>query len=267
MLHTGRGAVERLRIAARRAARAAARSPGSGERSSSGSPVKGCSNARRAACRNWRSRPSRPGVPYSGSPATGCPIAWRCTRIWWVRPVSSRTRSSEYSGSARSSVEVRARLAREVAVDGLARAHARVAPDRRLDRAAARRRAALARARGTRVRCAARERALQQPVGLLGARDDEQTGGVAIQAVHDPRALRLPAGGDAGEQLRERALAVPASGVHDEAGGLVDDEQVLVFVDDREWRAWNHRSGGASAGGLRARAGARPQAGAAGPPA
>ncbi len=43
------------------------------------------------------------------------------------------------------------------------------------------------------------------------------------------RGSRLPPRGDAGEQLGERALAVPARGVHDEAGGLVDDEQVLVL--------------------------------------
>ena len=36
----------------------------------------------------------RPGVPYSGSPATGWPMACRWARIWCVRPVSRRTRSS-----------------------------------------------------------------------------------------------------------------------------------------------------------------------------
>ena len=56
--------------------------------------VTGCANASRAACRNWRSRPSAAGVPYSGSPATGWPIACRWARIWCVRPVSRRTRSS-----------------------------------------------------------------------------------------------------------------------------------------------------------------------------
>ena len=28
--------------------------------------------------------------PYTGSPSSGWPIWARCTRIWWVRPVSSR---------------------------------------------------------------------------------------------------------------------------------------------------------------------------------
>ena len=33
------------------------------------------------------------GLPYSGSPASGCPAFCMCTRIWWVRPVSSLTRA------------------------------------------------------------------------------------------------------------------------------------------------------------------------------
>ena len=44
---------------------------GSGELTSIGAPVTGCAKASRAACRNWRSSPRRPGVPYSGSPTTG----------------------------------------------------------------------------------------------------------------------------------------------------------------------------------------------------
>ena len=103
-------------------------------------------------------------------------------------------------------------------------------------------------------------------MGLLGARDDEQTGGVAVEAVHDAGALGVAAGGGGGsgrrggtldEQLGERVLAVALGWVHDDAGGLVDDEQVLVLVGDREglahasalgdvaaarfaaWRAWS----------------------------
>ena len=33
--------------------------------------------------------------PYRGSPSSGCPIAAIWTRIWWVRPVSIRHRTSE----------------------------------------------------------------------------------------------------------------------------------------------------------------------------
>ena len=103
----------------------------------------GWSKARRVACRNWRSSPSSPAWPYSGSPATGWPIACRWTRIWCVRPVSSRRLSSEVRGQRPLEREVGARLPRAGAADGHPRAHARVAPDGRVDRPRARRRAAL----------------------------------------------------------------------------------------------------------------------------
>ena len=44
-------------------------------------PVNGWRNSSRAACRNCRSRPYSPAVPYCGSPHTGWPIAARWTRI------------------------------------------------------------------------------------------------------------------------------------------------------------------------------------------
>ena len=41
-------------------------------------------------------------APYSQSPRSGCPIAAMWTRIWCVRPVRSRTRSSVLRGRPRS---------------------------------------------------------------------------------------------------------------------------------------------------------------------
>ena len=78
------------------------------------------------------------------------------------------------------------------------------------------------------------ERALQQAVGLIGAGDDEQAGRVPVQAMDDAGALRdrrrrprrVPAVGRA-------CLTMSARGVHDQAGRLVDHEQVLVLVGDR----------------------------------
>ena len=43
------------------------------------------------------------GRRTGGSPHTGWPIAAMCTRIWWVRPVSSATRTQRAAGSSRSS--------------------------------------------------------------------------------------------------------------------------------------------------------------------
>ena len=126
--------------------------------------------------------------------------------------------------------EVGARLARTGTAHGHARAHAWVASDRRLDRARARRRAPLDEREVLALDPPLGERALQAPVDLLVARHHEQARGAAVEAVHDAGALGVPAGLVARqhrcEQLGERVLAVAARGVHDEAGSLVDDEQV-----------------------------------------
>ena len=70
----------------------------------------GWSKARRAACRNWRSSPrlARRGRRTPGRRRPGGRSPRRCTRIWWVRPVSSRTRSSALRGQRALDLEVRA---------------------------------------------------------------------------------------------------------------------------------------------------------------
>ena len=145
-----------------------------------------------------------------------------------------RTRSSVVAGSARSMAKCVTAVARVVAVGRHARAHAPVAPDRRVDRAAARGRAALDERQVLALDLAALQRGLQAPVRLARARDDEQPRGVAVEAVDDPRPPLLPAARDAGQRLGERARGVPARRVHDDAGRLVDDEQVLVLVGHGE---------------------------------
>ena len=78
------------------------------------------------------------------------------------------------------------------------------------------------------------ERRLQRRVHLVRARQQEQPGGVAVQSVHHPWAFGVVTAGDAaGERLHERPGAVARARVHDHAGGLVDDEQVLVLPRDR----------------------------------
>src|SRR6188472_2513903 len=72
-------------------------------------------------------------------------------------------------------------------------------------------------------------------VRLFGACDDEQSGGVAVEAVDDARPIRIAAGGAEREQpVRQRRALVGPGGMDDEARRLVDDDQVLVLVDDRE---------------------------------
>src|SRR5665213_660178 len=54
--------------------------------------------------------------------------------------------------------------------------------------------------------------------------------------MHDPGPALFPTGGKRSQQLRERSLTVPAGGMHDQTGRLVDDQQVVVLVGDRKER-------------------------------
>ena len=70
---------------------------------------------------------------------------------------------------------------------------------------------------------------------LVRAGDDEQAGGVAVEPVDDPRPVLVAAGHVVSEQaVHERPALVARPGMNDDAGRLVDDEQVLVLPDDVE---------------------------------
>ena len=112
------------------------------------------------------------------------------------------------------------------------RADAPVAADRGVDRAGQRGRAPLDERDVLAVDVARLQRRLQRAQHGVALGDDEQAARVAVQAVHDAGAHRVAAGGPAGERLHERPALVPRGGVHDDAGGLVHDEQVLVLPDD-----------------------------------
>ena len=77
-------------------------------------------------------------------------------------------------------------------------------------------------------------------------RDDEQSRGVAVEPVDDPRPLGLVTSFDVvGEQpVHEGAVGVPWSRMDDEACGLVDHEQVLVLVRDDEVHRLRHERRG-----------------------
>jgi hypothetical protein len=82
---------------------------------------------------------------------------------------------------------------------------------------------------------APRQRLLQAAVHRVALGHDEQPRGVAVQAMDDARPPGVVAARRApGQRLGQRALAVPARRMHDDAGRLVDDDEVLVLVGDRE---------------------------------
>src|SRR6185503_11935794 len=67
-------------------------------------------------------------------------------------------------------------------------------------------------------------------VRLVGARDDEQPGRVAVEAVDEPRPLGVSTRRAEREKaVRERCSTVRPRGMCDQARRLVDDEQVLVL--------------------------------------
>ena len=133
-------------------------------------------------------------------------------------------------------VEPRHRLARGRRVERVPRAVAAVAADRRLDPPRRRLRLAPHERRVGALELARANQLLQQLVRLLRAGDDEQARGVAIEPVDDPGpVVVVPTLGSVGEQpLDERARARRSGRMDDEAGRLVDDEQVLVLPDDRD---------------------------------
>ena len=84
------------------------------------------------------------------------------------------------------------------------------------------------------LQLAALNELLQPLVRLVGAGYDEQPGRVAIEPVDDSGPVLRPTRGPAGEPVDERARRVARTRMHDDAGGLFHDEQVVVLVRDAE---------------------------------
>ena len=208
---------------------AACRSGGSGELTSIGAPVTGWAKARRAACRNWRSSPSRPARAVLG--VAGDRVADRLqVRADLVRAPGLQAHAQQRGRAAapRSSSKcVTAARGSSVSVDMRVRTRrsrpsgASIVPVRAGGRPSTS-------ARYSRVISRACSAALQRAVDRVGLGDDEQAGGVAVQPVHDPRPRAVLARRAATPSSACASVPgpVPARRVHDDAGGLVDHEQV-----------------------------------------
>ncbi len=75
--------------------------------------------------------------------------------------------------------------------------------------------------------------------GLLGLGDDHHAGGVAVKAVDDAGPAFAADAGEfvsamGEERVHQGAVFVAGGGVDDEAGGLVQHDEVAVFVQDGE---------------------------------
>ena len=73
----------------------------------------------------------------------------------------------------------------------------------------------------------------------LGLGDDHDAGGVLVQPVHDAGAAFAADAGEAvaamgDEGVDQRAVRVAGGGVDDQAGGLVQHQQIGVLVEDGE---------------------------------
>ena len=213
-----------------------------GPPTSSRSPVIGWSKASLQAWRNGRVRPraraSSPPPPYLRSPRTGCPIAERWTRIWWVRPGPGRGLEERGAAEPLADLEPRRGLppAGRVHADPRARA-----PERRVDlepivghRTSDQREVAP-------VGFVPAEQSLQRRVGLVVGRDHEQPGGPRIETVHDPRSQRPAAASERDvhpeEPVDHRARAPVLGGMRGQPGGLADHGQVRIPPRELERRA------------------------------
>ena len=159
------------------------------------SPLSGCAKARRVACRNWRFRPKHAGGAVLGVAGDG--MADRAQvhadlmrapgvelqaqqRVLGERTVELEVRACVTCvRRCRSAMRVRTRASRPIGASIVPlRAGGRPCTSARYSRSISRRASGL----------------LQRRVGLLGARDDEQAGGVAVEAVDDAGARGVAAG-------------------------------------------------------------------------
>ena len=130
--------------------------------------------------------------------------------------------------------EVGDRILRSIGFQRPPRGFVAVPADRRLDPAGARTWAPADECEVTALEEAFADKVLESFVGLLRTREDQQSGGVAVESMDDSRPFGQLSSGDAPREqgVHERAARMARRGMHDEPGRLVHDQQMLVFVGD-----------------------------------
>ncbi len=131
---------------------------------------------------------------------------------------------------------------RLVGVERAQRTLAAVPADRRIDASGSRLRTAADEREIPALHLAPSNRLLEAGVRVLGARDDEQAGRVTVETVDDPGTLGVgtASGAERQELRQERRAPHSRRGVHGEPGRLVQHEEMLVLVSQRN-RDWPGR--------------------------
>lgn len=130
-------------------------------------------------------------------------------------------------------LEVRDSVARRVGVQRLPGRIGAVSSDRRLDLPTLGARPAAHECDVAALELALPHEVLEPAVRLFASRDDEEAGRVTVEPVDDARSLGLAAGRSMrGERLDERARRATRPGMHDQPGGLVHHQKVLILVGD-----------------------------------
>ncbi len=214
----------------------AARSAGSGALAENSTPVSGHTKLNWCACRNMRLRPAafmrslNSASPYFSSPASGYPACVACTRIWWVRPVSSddfhqrrllaeELHRLEHAGGL---------LAGGMRLHRSFSAHANIRAQRHVDAFLAELPLALHQREVAFLHLPLAQQRVQRAQRRGLARHQQQAAGIAIEAMHQLEIFI----GTRGAQRFDHAEAHATATVHSHPGRLVDDQQLWVLVHD-----------------------------------
>ena len=234
---------------AARASASAIRSAGSAERTSISSPVIGCSNASRAACRNWRSKPVEPGRSVLGVAAD------RVADRRHVNPDLVGAAGVEHDSQERRRAAAAARSRSGSAPPGARRCRSTSEPARGDDGRSERRSSPSAPAGGPRRARDIRGAAVSPP-GAPSASDGRRRSsprptarmcrGRAGERFPLARAPRPRPPRDAASAWASVPVRWPRRWVHDHPRGLVDNQQLIVLPRDDHVRRLAPPAGGSA---------------------
>ena len=176
----------------------------------------------RAPARRHRGdrRPAAGLAPKGGRGSDACGRCAACSARRRSRRARRRSSTSVRAGFPDATIAIRVRMLR-------------IAADRRLDAPARLRRVSLGDRQVAALHFACGDGAGQRGDGGERPADDHQAGGVLVEPVDDPGTRQRRARRIASEQgVEQRSRPVAGGRMDDHAGGLVDHEHVVVFVDD-----------------------------------